>query len=286
MTEYLAISSRNSKSTGWKSKQGTKKWREILAIFIVVVFAIILLNGFFKTVSFARDIRSSKWDGDSPLILSVNANLNSLFLYSGESEQKAILILDRVESEFLAERDLGILVNGYVDAGDVDAQTFFSNFSKFPRLSTSTNLTQYDLFRLWWQLKGESVKDFKVFKISDYYVGEKLDYDLLRRDLVNFAQNESIAREHIKLAITNASGVAATLQIVSDQLSILGYDVVRVEDSQVPIDKCKIEATVVDSRLAIGLAHVLDCDIVGELAEHDSAINITLGRDTVTKYNK
>ena len=88
MTDYPATRS------SWKKHQVQKKWRDLLAAFIVIVLIFAVLSGFIKSLSFKKYLDKSGWDGKGSFVLALSTSQPSVFIYQKDPKRMIFLTVN------------------------------------------------------------------------------------------------------------------------------------------------------------------------------------------------
>ena len=204
MTDYPALKKAHP---AWRRKRAERKWREVLAVFVVLVLVVVIVGGLLKTVRLPKD-ESSGWDGELGLAIAINSTPGTVVVYGKTPPKIGVFRADGdlwfatgdasrpVSSvdgifELPGENAVGVLANltgvnvskfvyfktrpDFLGNG---AYKFFVDFASikspllilFGRtdLLASTNMTRVELLTLWWKVKGISVKQVQVKSFSDF----------------------------------------------------------------------------------------------------------------------
>lgn len=205
---------------------------------------------------------------------------------------------------------------------NLDSKTAQKMFKDFASLTTpfviltrgktgfieNTNITRYDAFRLWWQIKGFSVESASVSDFSalseDVVAGSGqkvlgVDTTSLNRKIHDFLENVNIEKEGKNISILNESGNSYATTLASNFIQAVGGNVVGEKEGESYRDHSQIITRNKGGYTPSYLAKMFGCDIrelvSGEPertevqnggSESDNGITVVLGRDFANKYFK
>ncbi len=201
---------------------------------------------------------------------------------------------------------LGININKYYffkDRLEITRDNYESFFKDFASLKTpvglffgkvgdlgSTNLTQAELFNLWWQVKGLSLKQVDYLALdsfADEIVGPKnttfkgIDREKANIELSKYFRDSK--EKSMKVQIKNATGVVGTTRLAVELVESYGWTVVGVEPASqetstyILADKKDAEAS--------DLAKLFACDIVLTQGEqNEGQVVVVLGEDFAKRF--
>ncbi len=167
-----------------------------------------------------------------------------------------------------------------------------------PGFVKNTNITRYDAFRLWWQIKGLSVESADVIDLSHLSEevvignGHKVlgaDTISLNRKIRDFLENINIEKEGQNISILNESGNQYAATVASDFVKAVGGNVVSEKKGDKTSDKSQIITEKKSAYTPSYLAKMFGCDITeaqNNGSGGDNGITIVLGRDFANKYFK
>lgn len=215
MTDYPEKEKSNPKAN-WKNKRGSRRWRDIFAVLIVVVLLGFILKGAVGAFNFGA-VKTPSWDGQAPVAVYLNTKPASFVVYNKSNRKLALFSLkdnlmiptgnanqplvgvgfvgsaaEADENMRLVAGYLGADIQNYVyfkDEVPIDDKAFEKLFGEFSSIGTpfaiitkglgdvsKTSLKKSDLLALWWQIKGLSVSDL------DYEDLGKFSEDLVVSD--------------------------------------------------------------------------------------------------------
>jgi hypothetical protein len=167
-----------------------------------------------------------------------------------------------------------------------------------PGFVKSTNVTRYDAFRLWWQIKGFSVESANVSDLSPLSEevvagnGQKVlgaDTTSLNRKIHDFLENINIEKEGQNISILNQSGNQYAATVAADFIQAVGGNVVGEREG----DETSENSQVITAKRSVYtpsyLAKMFGCDITeaqNNGSDGDNGITVVLGRDFANKYFK
>lgn len=181
-----------------------------------------------------------------------------------------------------------------------------------PSFIKSTNITRYDAFRLWWQVKGFSVENVNVVDFSALTEevvagnGQKVlgaDTTLLNRKIQDFLENINVEKEGYNISILNESGNDYAAIVASNFIKAIGGNVVSEEEgdvrnsSQIVVRKGSYTASYLAKMFGCDIRELVsmekrelvsrDLEIKGTQNNgSDSELTVVLGRDFANKYFK
>jgi len=160
----------------------------------------------------------------------------------------------------------------------------------------NTNITRIDQFKLWWQVKGISLKNVDLVDLSQYRE-EMLVFDnqkvlgvddvVLHQVIKKYLGNLEIEKDNLKVLITNSTGVPGAGQLAADFVTSVGGSVVEVDTSSSNLSKTFIQTEDKNSYSAKYLAKMFDCGINGAPEGGEGAdITLVIGQDFTARYFK
>lgn len=334
MTDYP------NRKAAWKKQDVKRKGRELLAVFIVIVLFFAITNGLIKTFSFKNYLGKSTWDGKSSMTAVIGATHPAIFVFQPEPKRIAIFKLDPEIYYLSGKSDnplvklssfdntsniqeitkiisisTGIDIENYIVFNNYELQkeSIGKAFKNFASVATpfkilfgkklgiaSTNVTQRDLLKLWWQAKDISVNKVEIADLgafSQEVVSSKtskvlgVDSESLHFKISPYLINQSIVEGNVKVQIENAQDSQQALNLAEQFLESSGFTVAGLESGS-PSDTTKIVTFDRDSYASFYLAKIFDCDIVGAprpdrgQAQENNVIKVILGSDFTNKYFK
>lgn len=311
-----------------KRKKAQNKLRGILAVLITAALITIIALGLFNGLKIKGSFRSSVWDGKSPLAIAVGGSSSlivyqndpkSLALLkipedvnfaTGDAEKPIMSVSEELSGtgdggkRFLTSY-FGVSIPAFIklkDRSEIDAEGSRTLFKEFAFLTTpiyiflngldkqiaDTNLSRWDLLKLWWQTKGIEASKFEYHDLGDYeieIIGPKdtrlkgLDRDLARKLLSSYLEDSRLIGKNIEVVIVNASGENGLGFLASDIATIAGFDVASVEGAEniLPETQITLESK---STEAGYLAKLFNCDIFWRQNDGDHPkIGLVIGQD-------
>lgn len=159
-----------------------------------------------------------------------------------------------------------------------------------------TNITRIDLLKLWWQVKGFSIKSLDFVDLSQYKE-EMLAFDnqkvlgiddvVLHQLIKKYLENLEIEKENLKIKVSNSTDVLGAGQLAADFITSIGGSVVEINSSTSALSKTFIRAEDKNSYSAKYLANIFGCGINGASEKEEGAdITLVVGQDFVARYFK
>ena len=182
-----------------------------------------------------------------------------------------------------------------------------------PSFIKNTNITRYDAFRLWWQVKGLSVESVNVSDISalseEIVVGGGrkvlgVDTTSLNRKIHDYLENINVIKEGYNISILNESGNPSAAGVAADFIQASGGNVVSEkegdirESSQVVVRKkgdytpsylAKIFGCDIRELVSMEKRELVSSELEITQAQNNGSNNeltVVLGRDFANKYFK
>ena len=319
----------------WRKQQKVQKTRRIKTVirFTLLGIVLVLLIGIgFKIY---RSIAKSVWDGQSQLNLAINPSIadQPVLIAAFNPEEKSLNVLlipprtfietihgygpYRVESIYrLGELNKkgGELFQGSLQEYlgiPVDAFASISNF-EFPisnetknslsellvglLKSGKTNLTKWDVIRLWWSLRN--IRQDKVNLVDlgqtsasqevdllDGTKANKIDTERLESIMSQFFVDKKLKQEDLTVAVLNGTNHAGLANKVATLIKNIGGQVMTVGDTEngqgESLRQCQIksEKKYKNSYTVRKLSHVFDCQWEGEpMAEQRANLVLIVGK--------
>lgn len=201
---------------------------------------------------------------------------------------------------------LGVDINKYFlfsKRPEITSNNYESFFKNFASIKTplglffgkvdelgSTNLTQVELFNLWWQVKGLSLKQVDYLSMDtfgDEVIGPNnstfkgIDREKANLELSKYFRDSK--EKKLRVQIRNASGASGAVRLAAELVEARGWIVAGTEQaseealSRVLSDKREEEAN--------NLAKLFACDIVLTQGEQGGGqVLIVLGQDFAKRY--
>ena len=299
----------------WGEEQKERKANKTRRFAFVCLFFIllILLVGFGYKIS--GSIGKSIWDGKNQINLAFDAQPVAIASFNPQENSANILIIPngtlveaawgygsyRVESLFgLGELDgrggevlatslqeyLGIPIDAYasmenakckVQSAKEAKDSILGVFLNFLKNGGKTNLTKWDLFRLWWKINNIPEDKIKIFD---------LDPQLLEQIISGFAIDEKIKEEDLAIAVLNATdqpGLATKRSRLTRNIGgrVIGIGELENGEWKMENGKCQIRSKKIykNSYTVKKLSKIFNCDWGGENLEGQRAeVVLIIGR--------
>lgn len=153
-----------------------------------------------------------------------------------------------------------------------------------------TNLTQAELFNLWWQVKGLSLKQVDYVSLDsfeDEIVGPKssifkgIDREKVNLELSKYFRDNK--EKKIRVQIKNASGAAGAGRLAAEIVEAYGWTVTGIEQAGLePLTRVLADKKEEETN---DLAKLFACDIVLTQSEQNEGQTlIVLGQDFAKRY--
>ena len=299
----------------WREEQKERKANKTRRFAFSCLFFIllILLVGFGYKIS--GSIGKSIWDGKNQINLAFDAQPVAIASFNPQENSANILIIPngtlveaawgygpyRVESLFgLGELDgrggevlttslqeyLGIPIDAYASVenarpewsrGGKIKDFIIENIWSLLKNGGKTNLTKWDLARLWWKINNIPEDKIKIFD---------LDPQLLEQIISGFAIDEKIKEEDLAIAVLNATdqpGLATKGLRLARNIGGRVIGIGETENFQFPISnfQCQIRSKKIykNSYTVKKLSKIFNCDWGGENLEGQRAeVVLIIGR--------
>ena len=204
MTDYPALKRHNSP---WKKKKVVRKWREMLAVFVVLILIGVIVGGLLGTSKLSK-AEASEWDGEQSVAIAINSTPGAVVVYSKSPPKIGVFTAENdlyfatgdasrpfsaVDGifELPGERASGVLTNltgvsvskfvYFKTRPDFSGDGVYDLFVDFASMKSpllillsrtdllaSTNMTRVQLLTLWWRVKGISVKQVQVKSLGGF----------------------------------------------------------------------------------------------------------------------
>ena len=92
MTSYLAL--RHSSGHAWKRRQVQAKWKNLLALLIVLILILASFNGLVKTFSIGKYLGTSNWNSNSSFVAVLSTTPLAVFILQEDPKRLVFLTLD------------------------------------------------------------------------------------------------------------------------------------------------------------------------------------------------
>lgn len=308
-----------------KQRVCTKSW----LFFLLLFFLVILLGGL------ACVVRQSVWDGFSRLNFVFVDREIELVSYDPPSAELTVLLIPsetllettrgyriyRLEAiqalgdlekkpgllmETLQE-NLAVPIDGWVETGDKEQRTEDRKGEILGQLAGQvfgkkvTNLSRWDLFRLWWQVRGlrfDKVKTVDLRQtgvlvsttLPDSTPAWKIEtnkFDLLIRNQKLFLESE-IRKEKLNIEVLNGTSHPGLADRGSRIISNLGGTVVWVGNSERQYTQCEVRSGKdgKKSYTVIKITKIFNCDWKERNEEGKADVAIILGESYWQKLNQ
>jgi len=314
-----------------------KKKRKWVFLILLLVLSAFLIFGFFKI---SCSINKSLWDGKSQFNLVLNSE--PVMIISFDYSEKEINVLSipngtfveaihgcgpyRVESLYRLgeiksyggnllsgslQEYFGVNLDGYLSGsqyqpGLVSIKNFLLNqaFDAL-RVQEKTNLTRWDLLRIWWRIK--IIREDKIIFIDlaqssvsqkvdlpDNSQAMKIDPERLSKIISQFFIDEGLEKEELTVAVLNKTEHLGLANNASKIIGNIGGRVIQVSDFQ---DKttdsnreCEIksEKKYKNSYTVRKLSQIFNCEWLEKEGNDDSQrakVLLLIGEDYWRKLN-
>lgn len=207
MTDYPE-KEKSIPKANWKNKRGSRRWRDVFAVLIVLLLLTVILKGVLGAFNFGA-VKTPSWDGQAPIAVFLNTKPASFVVFNKSNHKLALFALrdnlmfptgnakdplvsvgslgnagQEEENMRLVAGYLGADIQNYVyfkDETSIDSKAFEKLFGRFSSLGTpfaifstglgdisKTSLKKSDLLGLWWQIKGLSVSDLNYEDLGNF----------------------------------------------------------------------------------------------------------------------
>ena len=256
----------------WKKHQIRDSWKSLISIFLTITLLFAVFNGLSKGFWLKDKIKSGKWDGRGPIALIIEGKSPAVFVYQKDSKRLVSLALDadasyetgREEKPFVklsARNDagdslvssvskiLGANITSYatlknkIVVDELKSQNLFKKFASIwtPLLLLTvgvrddiqeTNITRYDAFKLWWQLKTLGTKDIAFKDLSGFSEeiialdGQKVlgaDSESLNKEVGKYLEDFQLVSENYDISIENQSGKTQAAKLATNFIKSVGF---------------------------------------------------------------
>lgn len=240
----------------WQKEQKQRRVsKRKLVIGQVLVFAIIILVAG-SIAGFYGVLKKSIWDGETQITLAVASRPVSVVSFSplgpslvfltfppdayvevvhgyGNYLVESIYPLGELEGkgrggDLLArslQENLGVPLDGYLTTDNLKEIKAL--------LESKTNLSRWDLWRLWWEARNVREDRVKLVKLD-----KPLDPERLERIIGQYFVDEKIRREALAIAVLNATGQPGLATKEARIIKNLGGRIVGLGD--IENEKCQI----------------------------------------------
>lgn len=297
----------------------------------LVIFLIIAIGLGWKT---DRVLSKNVWDGQnrlnlvfrfqgsSPLIMSFSPETSTILIipanafievthgygpYRAESIYQLGELEKKLGGELLAEsvqEYLGIPVDGYIINSNVKTQMselkegLMEIFRNSLKGGGKTNLTKWDLLRLWWKIRGVREDKINIIDLKEASASEeiilsdgtkaiKIDPERLERILSQFFVDEKIRQETLTIAVLNGTNHLGLANKGARLIGNMGGRVIGVGDVESSRCEARSEKKYKNSYTVKKLIRVFDCEWGGENLENQRAdVVLILGEQYWQKLNQ
>jgi len=311
-----------------------KKKRKWLALIFLLILLGLLIFGFFKIF---RSVGRSLWDGKSQFNLVINSQpvMVASFDYQ-EKNINLLLIPDgtlveaihgygpyRIESLYkLGEMKgqggnllagslqeyFGLNLDGYLTGTQYQPEKMkiknflLNQFFEALRGREKTNLSRWDLLRIWWQVR--KIREDKItvvdlaqtsasqeVELSDGSLARKIEPERLTRIINQFFIDEGFKKEDLTIAVLNKTEHFGLANNASEIINNIGGRVVQIgslHDQVEASGDCEIksEKKYRNSYTIEKLKQIFDCHwSEGEENEQRAKILLLVGEDYWAKLN-
>lgn len=219
----------------------------------------------------------------------------------GELEDRESLLAES------SQEYLGLPVDGWVGGGKEEIQNekqakglILNRLFGLIKGRDETNLTRWDLVRLWWEIRG--VRFDKIYLINltetsaitvvtlpDGTTGFELDTSRLDGIIAKYFQDEKIREEGVVLEVANATNYPGLAAHAARIISNVGGRLISVRDWSLRSKECEVRSKKekVGSYTLGKLMKIFDCKASGEdLGDSRAEAVLILGENYWEKLNK
>lgn len=255
-----------------KNDSSSKNSIKTLILFCIGVFIIVVISLLYKGFNLVKE---GKFHGEHIFVIAVEKKENIELVAFHPVEKKVTYIpLHDKESITESKLRLGVYVEGSIVT---DKETYSMNSllkSNLFNSGTSTGLTQYDIFRLWWMTRGIDDSTGERLEINKNLSEEEIDR-IVQDELID----KLISDENKTISIINSSGVPGLGRRLERALENIGGNVINVENGE----NIQNDSTIVyygsESKTVKRLESLLNTKSRGEEGQNLSDIIIVLGTD-------
>jgi len=320
------------KEPRWKQEQKERKSRKsrLWVRWFLLLAVLLLLGGL--TVKIFRIVQSSGWDGKERATFAVVNDGVGLVSFSPKDKELVLLLIPngtqielthgygfyRIEAitrleEIEKRKDLlqeslgenfGIAVNGWMKSAVGERGLAFSQSEILDELVSQiegrgeTNLSFWDLVRLWWQIRGvrsDKIHSFdlgqmdilKESRLADQEMIFTIDRDLFDTRVGKFFLEPRFKTDGLTIEVLNGTSYPGLANQAARIVTNLGGEVVWVGDSGVKSSKSKVQSQK-DKRNLYPVKKLIQ--IFGgfweEKEEGRADITLILGEDYLQKLNQ
>src|SRR4030042_580966 len=268
----------------WKKQEVKKKWQNIIAVFITVVF--------FKL---DKSLYLESGKSDKPLVI-LSELINN---HQGEDLSNALAL------SFGADIRNYIFLKDEISLNEDNVEKIFKNFVSFTTPVVlllkgtqgqiqSTNITRIDMIKLWWQVKDISIENIKLVDFTN--LNEEVIFSNNKKvlgadetswhfEVSQYLENRFLNKENIDLEIQNGSLSSKAGELAAEFAQSGGFHVTKLNVSEEETGKTMIITHNKNSYEAGYLASIFDCDIFGKLISDDNLqMTLIVGKDFASKY--
>jgi len=309
-----------------KQRKEKKRFRLARNLFLLICLALLLGTSYQAWGS----LRKSLWDGKSRLTFALNST--SILVASFDPGEKTLNFLSippntyietihgygfyKVESIFrLGELEknggqllagslqeyLGVPIDAYASVSSVKCQvssikvkdSFLAVIQFLLRGEGETNLTRWDLVRLWWGARRVRFDKINLIDLGETNAVSEttlpdgtlaLEPDPLRLDqlVAKLYSDRRIKEEGISISVHNSTQYPGLAKKAARLINNIGGQVIEVRDWQVRAGKCEVrgEKKSVNTYTARKLIKIFACQYGGsQMGESQGEIAVILGQD-------
>jgi hypothetical protein len=261
-----------------KSKQ--LKSLSLAAIFFAFFILLISISIVLKIVNVYQ---KSTFDGENHFTVSVISKSDKVSLVSFAPKSNQIYILNingGKDKNLRTTLEIPIDSEIYADS-EITEENIKTNFFKFlsPFGHKKTNLTVFDLFRLW--AYANSVPTNSIYQQEILANDDSLKLKSL--GIYSYFVDQKIAEEKISIEVVNGTGVFGLGNKLASFLSNTGANIVMVSTSEKEENSSRIDYFKKESYTLKKLVRVLGFKTKMTEKKSLGDITITIGKDTLGK---
>lgn len=314
----------------------TKKKKSKAWLILILAFLFLFLLAFF-TFKIYRSLVKSLWDGQNQFNLVINSQPVSLVSFNPLEETINLLLIPngtfietnhgygpyRIESvyklgelkgngiELLTsslQDSFGLAIDGFLKGNNSELQKkdlkngllnqFFYSFNH----DEKTNLSRWDLLRLWWRIKMIREDKINLIDLSQTSVSQevdlpdetkamKIDTERLDRIISQFFADSQIKKEDLTIAVLNKTDKAGLANKAAKLIANIGGRVISIGGQTQNYDReneCEIKSDkkYKNSYTVKKLSKIFNCQWAGDPeADQRSTIVLLLGDDYWSRLN-
>lgn len=325
----LQVSAPFRARSGWRRRKAAQKWQSLISVFLTVILVFAVISGMGKGFSLKNYLGTSSWSADAPFAAVVGTKPVSVLVVPPDVKKAVFLTLapdtyvptGREEEPLSKLADLPVqgpelarvmslsygakianfvILKDEVLAREESLLKLFKEFvspatpfliltGKYKEKLSQTNITQTDLFRLWWQVKGLSVDQVNLVDMSLYREpvitksAQVLGVDevSLNKKIAAYVASPKIADSGYKVSIENFSGSRYGGYLVEQFVTSAGLSVTSIGHEEEVIGKTLVVGR---GQVADFLAKMFECDIFDEPSMAENTVIVRVGSDFTARY--